>query len=70
MSPGGTRCLLPDQDKDSGDQGEDREQKACAHSGNADNANHNEVNREQKHADVFREVHAADDERSVVGMHA
>ena len=51
--------LLPDQDENPGDQREDREQDPGTHSSQTDDADHNQVNREQEHADVFGEVHGA-----------
>jgi hypothetical protein len=50
-------ALFPDQDKDPGYEGEDREENADAHAGEADDADDDQVNREQEHADVFVEVH-------------
>ena len=58
MATGGrlARRLFPDKDQDSGDQGEDGKQDAGgteAEAGNAHDADENEVDSEQEHADVF-----------------
>jgi hypothetical protein len=49
--------LFPDQDKDACDQGQNREQDAGGHPGEANDADDDQINREQEHADVFGEVH-------------
>jgi len=50
-------ALFPDQDKDPGYESEHRKEDADAHAGEADDADDDQVNREQEHADVFVEVH-------------
>jgi hypothetical protein len=49
--------LFSDEDKDAGDQGQNREQDAGAHPGETNDADDDQVNREQEHANIFGEVH-------------
>jgi hypothetical protein len=51
------RGLFPDQDKDARDKREDWEQDAGAHSGKTNDANHDQVYREQEQSNVFGKVH-------------
>jgi hypothetical protein len=47
--------LFAEEDQDAGDEREDGEEDAQAHPDEAENANSNEINGEQKHAEIFRD---------------